>query len=210
MSDILRDEPTRDEETPQAAAGESADGEAVAAELEQLREEAARNLAGWQRAQADFENLKRRSASDVRDRVERSQQEIFVSLVDLADDFRRALEAETSGAGELPEGVRLIEQKLLGLLERNGVRPIAAAGQPFDTSVHEAIGELPGAYNQVVAETRRGWMIGERVLRASQVMVGAGGPDESNEQSSAPAGADHAAPPAASGGASEGAEPCRE
>lgn len=202
MSDILRDEPAREEETPKAAAGAAADGEAVAAELEQLREEAARNLAGWQRAQADYENQKRRSASEVRDRVERSQQEIFVSLVDLADDFQRALEAEASGAGELPEGVRLIEQKLLGLLERNGVRPIAAAGQPFDTSVHEAIGELPGAYNQVVAETRRGWMIGERVLRASQVLVGAGGPDESSEQSSAPTGAEH--------GASEGAEPCRE
>lgn len=202
MSDILRDEPARDEETPQAAAGAAAGGEAVAAELEQLREEAARNLAGWQRAQADYENQKRRSASEVRDRVERSQQEIFVSLVDLADDFQRALEAEASGAGELPEGVRLIEQKLLGLLERNGVRPIAAAGQPFDPNIHEAIGELPGAYNQVVAETRRGWMIGERVLRASQVLVGAGEPDESSEQSSAPTGAEH--------GASEGAEPCRE
>lgn len=195
------DEPLRDEPTPDdAGAAEPSDAQAEASEIAQLRAESAQRLAAWQRAQADYENLKRRSAQDVRDRVERSQRAIFETLIDLADDFRRALEAE-SGEDGLREGVSLIEQKLLGLLERNEIRPIAAAGQPFDHDFHEAMGELPGPKNQVVAEIRRGWLIGSRVLRASLVMVGAGQPDESD----VPTG--NTPTPAPN---SEGDEPCRE
>ena len=195
------DEPLRDEPTPDdAGAAEPSDAQAVASEIAQLRAESAQRLAAWQRAQADYENLKRRSAQDVRDRVERSQRAIFETLIDLADDFRRALEAE-SGEDGLREGVRLIEQKLLGLLERNEIRPIAAAGQPFDHDFHEAMGELPGPKNEVVAEIRRGWLIGSRVLRASLVMVGAGQPDESDVSTG------NTPTPAPN---PEGDEPCRE
>ena len=211
MSDIPRDEPLRDEETPDAASvGESAGGEAVSSELERLREESAQRLAAWQRAQADFENLKRRSAQDVRDRVERSQRAIFDSLVDLADDFRRALEAETGGADDLRAGVELIEQKLIGLLERNGVHPIAAVGVPFDSNFHESMGELPGPKDEVVAELRRGWLLGERVLRASMVMVGAGQPDEPGAASAEQQDAERAASGESHGGSTEGDAACRE
>ena len=199
------DEPLRDEPTPDdAGAAEPSAAPTDASEIEQLRAESAQRLAAWQRAQADYENLKRRSAQDVRDRVERSQRAIFETLIDLADDFRRALEAE-SGEDGLREGVRLIEQKLLGLLERNEIRPIAAAGQPFDHDFHEAMGELPGPKNQVVAEIRRGWLIGSRVLRASLVMVGAGQPDQPAASSGkTPTSAPNSAPNP------EGDEPCRE
>ena len=195
------DEPLRDEPTPDdAGAAEASDAQAASSEIEQLRAESAQRLAAWQRAQADYENLKRRSAQDVRDRVERSQRAIFETLIDLADDFHRALEAELGGEDGLREGVRLIEQKLLGLLERNEIRPIAAAGQPFDPAFHDAMGKLPGPEDEkdkVVDEIRRGWLIGSRVLRASLVMVGAGQPDEPiSPTSTAPN--------------PEGDEPCRE
>ena len=203
------DEPLRDEPTPdEAGAAEPSDAQADASEIAQLRAESAQRLAAWQRAQADYENLKRRSAQDVRDRVERSQRAIFETLIDLADDFHRALEAEPGGEDGLREGVRLIEQKLLGLLERNEIRPIAAARQPFNHDFHEAMGELPGPKNEVVAEIRRGWLIGSRVLRASLVMVGAGQPDESD----VPAAASGKTPTSAPNSAPhpEGDEPCRE
>ena len=195
------DEPLRDEPQPDGSgAPEPSDAQAAASEIEQLRAESAQRLAAWQRAQADYENLKRRSAQDVRDRVERSQRAIFETLIDLADDFHRALEAELGGEDGLREGVRLIEQKLLGLLERNEIRPIAAIGQPFDPAFHDAMGKLPGPEDEkdkVVDEIRRGWLIGSRVLRASLVMVGAGQPDEPiSPTSTAPN--------------PEGDEPCRE
>ena len=208
MTDIPRDEPLRDDETADdAPAAEPTGGDAPAGlEIEQLREESARRLAAWQRAQADYENLKRRSAQDVRDRVERSQRAIFDSLVDLADDFRRALEAETGGTDDLREGMELIEQKLRSVLERNSVHPIVAVGVPFDPNFHESMGELPGPKDEVVAELRRGWLIGERVLRASMVMVGAGQPDELGQQNTEQRDAERVAPGESNAGAAEGAE----
>ncbi len=147
-------------------------------ELEALREESARNYAGWQRAQADFENLKRRSAQDVRDRVQQSQRAILLDLVDLADDFERAnREApadETDPDDPWRQGVELISQKLHALLLRQQVKQIDTVDQSFDPEVHEAVGQLPGLHNEIVAVLRTGYTVGNRVLRASQVMVGDG------------------------------------
>ncbi len=170
-------------EEPSAAEATVAGGDAVAStsplsELEALREESARNYAGWQRAQADFENLKRRTAQDVRDRVQQSQRSILLDLLDLADDFERAnREAPNEGAnGDDPwrEGVALISQKLHALLLRQQVQAIETVDQPFDPELHEAVGQLPGRASEIVAVLRTGYMIGSRVLRATQVMVGDG------------------------------------
>ena len=205
------DEPLRDEPTPDdAGAAEPSDAQADASEIAQLRAESAQRLAAWQRAQADYENLKRRSAQDVRDRVERSQRAIFETLIDLADDFRRAREAESGSEAGLPEGIGLIEQKLLGLLERNEIHAIVALGQPFDPTFHQAVESThppSGPKDEIVFEVRRGWLIGSRVLRASLVIVGAG-PDEPDVPAAAsgktPASAPNSAPHP------EGDEPCRE
>ena len=155
-------------------------GDAEAAgELERLRRESEQRLDGWRRAQADYENLKRRSAQEVRDRVDAAQRAIFADLINLADDFERALSDDAAAEGESEswrQGVELIQQKLLASLERHGVSPIAAAGVPFDPNYHEAMGAAPGPEGEVAIELRRGYLLNSRVLRASQVLVGAGGP----------------------------------
>lgn len=155
-------------------------------EIEALREESDRNYAGWQRAQADFENLKRRSAQDVRDRVQQSQRAILLDLVDLADDFERAnREAPAEDANPddpWRQGVELISQKLHALLLRQQVKRIETADQPFDPEFHEAVGQIPGRHNEIVAVLRTGYTVGNRILRATQVMVG----DGSIEQSETP------------------------
>ena len=157
---------------------ESASSEQPLNELEALREESARSYAGWQRAQADFENLKRRSAQDVRDRVQQSQRAILLDLVDLADDFERAnreAPADDSSADDpWRMGVELISQKLHALLLRQQVKQIETADQPFDPECHEAVGHLPGQHNEIVAVLRTGYTLGNRILRATQVMVGDG------------------------------------
>ena len=188
MSSAPRDESLEDDETAEAPQEPPIEESQSPSELERLRDESEQRLAGWQRAQADYQNLKRRSAQDVRDRVERSQRNIFGSLVELADDFHRALNVETteSADSDWREGVGLIHQKLIGLLERSGVYPIAAAGVPFDPNYHEAMGSLPGPDGEVVVEVRRGWLIGDRILRASQVMVGIGEPNEGEPNKAEP------------------------
>ena len=160
-------------------------------ELEALRQESARNYAGWQRAQADFENLKRRSAQDVRDRVQQSQRAILLDLLDLADDFERAnreAPADDSNADDpWRRGVELISQKLNALLLRQQVKQIETLDQPFDPEFHEAVGQLPGRHNEIVAVLRTGYTVGSRILRATQVMVGDGSieapdtPEQPNE-----------------------------
>jgi len=161
----------------------------LSAELETLREESARHYAGWQRAQADYENLKRRSAQDVRDRVQQSQRAILLDLLDLADDFERAnREAPADGSNAddpWRQGVELISQKLSALLLRQQVKQIDTVGQPFDPELHEAVGQLPGQHNEIVAVLRTGYTIGTRVLRATQVMVGDGSVEPADDSGEA-------------------------
>ena len=161
---------------------ESADdgvgGTNSANDLESLREESARHYAGWQRAQADYENLKRRTAQDVRDRVQQSQRAILLDLLDLADDFERAnreAPADDANADDpWRQGVELISQKLNALLLRQQVKRIETVNQSFDPEYHEAVGQLPGRQNEIVAVLRTGYTVGSRILRATQVMVGDG------------------------------------
>ena len=168
---------------------ESVSTEQPVDDLEALREESARNYAGWQRAQADFENLKRRSAQDVRDRVQQSQRAILLDLVELADDFERAnreAPAEEANADDpWRQGVELISQKLHALLLRQQVARIDTVDQPFDPEFHEAVGQLPGQHNEIVAVLRTGYTVGNRILRATQVMVGDGSiePPETADES---------------------------
>lgn len=149
-------------------------GDELESALTEAREEAARNLAGWQRAQADYENLKRRSAQDVRDQVQRRQQGILLDLLDLADDFERALADDSGESDAWRGGVVAIQAKLQGLLLRQSVLQIETEGERFDPNLHEAVGQLPGEHNEIVAVLRTGYTVGGRVLRATQVMVGNG------------------------------------
>lgn len=168
---------------------ESTSDELPADELETLRDESARYYEGWQRAQADFENLKRRSAQDVRDRVQQSQRAILLDLVDLADDFERANRESPGDESNVDDpwrqGVELISQKLHALLLRQQVKRIETVDQPFDPEFHEAVGQLPGQHNEIVAVLRTGYTVGNRILRATQVMVGDGSiePPETADES---------------------------
>ena len=165
------------DEVLESDAEAAANNESVG-DLEALREESARNYAGWQRAQADFENLKRRTAQDVRDRVQQAQRGILLDLIDLADDFERAnreaLANDSDADDPWRQGVGLISQKLHALLLRQQVTQIDTVDQPFDPEFHEAVGQLPGQHNEIVAVLRTGYTVGNRILRATQVMVGDG------------------------------------
>ena len=170
VQDPVGETPPEESQTPEAEITD-APPEAAAGELEQLQ-------AKYLRALADYDNLKRRSADDVQRRVDAAVNAIFKDMIDLADDFERAFADDGTGDSQSwREGVALIRQKLLASLDRRGVSPIAAENVPFDPDYHEAIGEAPGPQGEIVAELRRGYLSGGRVLRASQVLIGAGRPE---------------------------------
>jgi len=81
------------------------------------------------------------------------------------------------------EGLLLVQGRLLALLEREGVQPIAALGQPFDTHPHLALGVSRGhgtPDGTVVGEERRGYTWGERVVRHAEVVVARPGDNETS------------------------------
>ncbi len=145
-------------------------------ELEKAKAQAAENLDGWQRAQAEFSNYKKRQET------ERAQMMTFASaallrrLLPVVDDFERAFATLPSNLSQLTwcEGILLVKHKLDAILESEGVKPIEAEGKEFDPRYHEAVTyEQVSGYEegQIIGQVQRGYTLGERVLRPAMVRV---------------------------------------
>ena len=189
---------TDTQQDPDGAASVGADepgaAASVEAQLAAAREESAQRLAAWQRAQADYKNLKKRSQQQIAHGVARAIGPLLLDVLRLADDLERALDADTGNPGAWRDGVRLIQREFGRVLDRAGVQPVAAEGQPFDPRFHEAVGQAPGPAGQVVTQVQKGYLLAGRVLRPAQVVVGAGkapaGPAEQPADEDAPQSVD--------------------
>jgi molecular chaperone GrpE len=149
--------------------------QALERELAAAREDAEENLRKWQRSAADFANYRRRTEEDRGTAALMSNALLITKLLAVLDDFDRALDAVPPEVHEAwVEGVRLVERKLRGALEGEGVTPIDALGRPFDPHLHEAVvheetSEYPD--NQVIGELQRGYRLHDRVIRPALVRV---------------------------------------
>ena len=129
-------------------------------------------------ASAEFEQARVRGRREVAREVERGRRTLLVDLLDVIDNLDRALDAAESraDAGPLLQGVRMVRDQFLSKLEGYGVREIEAIGQPFDPAVHEAVSVVPVESSEredyVAGVVRRGYRIGDEVLRPAQVAVG--------------------------------------
>jgi molecular chaperone GrpE len=174
------------EENEQSAASEEQaveapeNGERSAAELDSLskRLEEAQAMAaeykdGWQRAQAEFQNYRKRQERDHELTYSSMKSEIVRKILPVLDDLERAL--QTRPAEEAwGSGIELIAHKLRSVLEAEGLKRIPAEGQPFDPNFHEAISHEPSAdvpSGHVIAVTQNGYMLGDRVVRPALVRV---------------------------------------
>lgn len=145
-------------------------------QLSQAQAKATENLEGWQRAQAEFANYKKRQARDLEMQTADMRGRVIKRYLEVMDDLERALEhrpADGEGA-QWANGVELIYKKLLGYLEGEGLTRVDPLGQPFDANLHEAISqEESDKYESgtVIEVLRPGYMLGERVLRPATVKV---------------------------------------
>lgn len=154
---------------------------AIQEKLASVQEESEQRLVAWQRARADYENLKKRSQQEVAERSTLATATVLLTLLPVVDDFERALESDKEQDPlAWADGVQLIQKKLFHFLEQVGAQPIAAEGQAFDPKFHEAIGKASGREGYVVTQVLKGYLLGQRVLRPSQVIVG-NGDDSSSE-----------------------------
>jgi molecular chaperone GrpE len=127
------------------------------------------------RTAAEFDNYRKRVERDRRDQADSMIADTLTDLLPIIDDLERALQAPSGGeADPLRKGVELIHRQMLDLLRRRGVKPIQAVGADFDPRFHESVvSESTGDHREgeVLEELRRGYMLGERLLRPAMVKV---------------------------------------
>ncbi len=177
--EIIEEETTLADTEP-ASVGAAESPEKLMAEEELLAEaeaRAAQNLDGWQRAQAALENYRKRVRAEQEEWLASANAALLTRLLPILDDFERALAnvPEEFAGHSWPDGLTLVKQKLLRLLEVEGVTAIETQpGQSFDPFYHEAIlyQETSGFEDgQIVAQSQPGYQQGRRVLRPALVMV---------------------------------------
>ena len=131
------------------------------------------------RLQADFDNYRKRVLREKEDIYKRANRDIMEELLPVIDHIELAFTSagESHQHDPVVEGFRLVADQLMGVLSKFGLVPIEAAEQEFDPNVHEAILHMPSddvAENFFVSQARGGYKLGERLLRASQVVVSSG------------------------------------
>lgn len=128
------------------------------------------------RLAADFANYKRRTENERADIADWARREMVRSLLPILDDFGLMMEYDTQHPERLVEGAKLIHQKTMELLFKQGLEKIEALNQPYDYERHEAVVSQPvpdQALDHIVLSVMQdGYMFKDKVLRPSKVIVG--------------------------------------
>ena len=190
----MTNEPTQETDTAseQAEPEQAEDIEALTGEVERLREEIEELKEERDemndrllRKAADLENLRRRMDREKKRRHEAGKIAVLESMLEVVDDFERSLEAAQDlddaenaevAYESLKGGVEMVFRKFQDQLQSLGVEPIEAEGKPFDEQLHEAMMRQPSDEVEpgtVLQEVRKGYTMGDRVLRHSRVVVAA-------------------------------------
>jgi molecular chaperone GrpE len=145
--------------------------------LEQKTKEAAEAQEKYLRTAADFENYRKRMQRETADFRKYANEQFAYELLTVVDHLGLALKhaAETGDQGQgLRQGVELVYRQALDVLEKFGVKPFAASGEPFDPAKHEAVmqeetDDVPE--NRVVQVFQDGYLYHDKVLRHAKVSV---------------------------------------
>ena len=138
----------------------------------------------YMRLQADWENFRRRTASERLAEKERAAEKLVLSLLPVLDDMERAIEhagntEENEQLKQFVDGIGAVHQKMLTALQKEGVEVIDPAGEAFEPLSHQAVGRVEDAeaYDETVAQVyQKGYKMGDKVIRTAMVTVTFGGP----------------------------------
>lgn len=147
---------------------DASDPSRVAAERDTYRDQLLR-------ARAEFDNFRKRMERERRQMGARAVEDAVRDLLPIVDDLERALAADSGDtAGSFHQGVEMIHKQMVDLLRRRGVEPIEVVGQDFDPNIHEAVAYEPAEgrrEGEIIGELRRGYRIGDRLVRPAMVRV---------------------------------------
>jgi molecular chaperone GrpE len=163
-------------DAPEASETELSETEAAAApDVAALQRERDEYFDRFMRKAAEFDNYRKRVDRERREQAQQGVVEILRELLLVVDDFDIALAVDAGeAAGAYRKGIELIHTKLHDVLRKYGVRPIEAVGADFDPNIHQAvIHEVSPEHREgeVVGELRKGYMMGDRLLRPAMVKV---------------------------------------
>lgn len=173
----MPDEPAIDPADPAPAAGDPLDKEAAlsadqVADLQHDRDDYRDRLL---RKTAEFDNYRKRVERERREHADWAIVDLLQQLLLIVDDFDLALRVDAGEDGAAyRKGVELIHAKLNDLMSKHGVKPIQALGADFDPNLHQAVihETSPGhREGEVIGELRRGYTMGDRLLRPAMVKV---------------------------------------
>lgn len=163
------------DEQAQAAETSAQEG-AVKQELEQLKKQAEENQQRYLRAQADFDNFRRRTIKEKEDFAKYASLKLIEQLLPVVDNFERALAASKDNKDHeaLSKGVDMIFRQLDQVLAGEGLQAMSTVGTPFNPEFHQAIMQVESEeYEEgiVVEEVQKGYMLKDKVLRPAMVKV---------------------------------------
>ncbi len=118
---------------------------------------------------AEFENFKKRNARDRIELLKYASEEIILALLPVIDDFERALKAEPDN-----EGMKLIHQKFLAILQQRGLKAMESVNTDFNPDLHDALSQVEngsGNSGKVVEEVEKGYYLNDKVIRHAKVIV---------------------------------------
>ena len=132
----------------------------------------------YARTLADFDNYKKRAARDREDTYRFAEMDILRDVLPAVDNLQLALSnAKDNAEDPFVKGVQLVYETLLKSLKEHGAEPFDSVGRELDTEKMEAIATLPSEEieeGKVSVESKRGWMLKDKVLRVAQVVVSSG------------------------------------
>ena len=181
--------------------------DSVSDQIEAAKQQAAEANDRFLRLQADWDNYRRRTAQERLDERQRATEKLVVDLLPVIDDLERAIEHADNltdpAAQQFVEGVSAVCNKLVGVLNKEGVEVVNPVGEAFDPLSHQAVSQIEDtqAYDETVAQVyQKGYRMGGKDIRTAMVVVTHGGPKRPVEQEAADgAGADGADGAAANG-----------
>lgn len=165
-------------ETPEAEQKEKSGKFGRNAKIRELENKVAELNDRYLRLYSEFDNYRKRTSREKIEMSKNASVELITDLLPILDDFERAVKsAETSSeCNPVQEGMKLILSKLSGLLERKGLKAIESKGREFDTDFHEAITQIPAETEdlkgKVVDEIEKGYLLNDKVIRYSKVVIG--------------------------------------
>ena len=129
------------------------------------------------RQMADFDNYRKRTLKEKAEIIKNAAADVLTKILPVIDDLERAIEynGKSDDIDAIKEGTQLIYNKLMHILDGEGLKKIPAKGEKFDSDIHEAIATVPAAdedsKGKVIDCTRDGYKLNDKLLRAAHVVV---------------------------------------